>query len=152
MLKKLPIGPIEMAHFSAVLRRISLFQGMSVSDLERLLAVTNLYEYEDGKTVLKKGDVGDALYVVHSGSVRVVKRPFFLWPAKTLAVLGPGEIFGEIALIDQPYRTATVIADGPTQLFVLLNTHFSHLLNANQDLTRDLRQMAKQREFENRND
>lgn len=147
---KLPIGPSEMTHLSTVMKKISFFQGMSLGDIERFIAITNLYEYKAGKMVFKKGDVGDALYVVHSGAVRVVQRLFPFWPAKTLARLGPGELFGEMALIDQPYRTATVIAEGPTQLFVMLNTHFNELLRANPEFSRDLRRIAQERAFETR--
>jgi CRP/FNR family transcriptional regulator, cyclic AMP receptor protein len=149
-MKKIPIGPDEISQLSQALRKISFFQGISMGDLERFINITNLYEYPSGKAVFKKGSVGDALYVVHAGSVRIINRPFPFWPAKTLAILGPGELFGEMALIDQPYRTATVVTEGPTKLFVVLNTHFNELLQSNPEFARDIRRMAQQRAFESR--
>jgi CRP/FNR family cyclic AMP-dependent transcriptional regulator len=148
--KKQPIGPNEMLRLSQALRKISFFQGMSLGDLERFINITDLYEFDSGEVVFKKGDVGDALYVVQSGRVRVISRPFPLWPAKTLAHLETGDLFGEMALIDQPYRTATVVTDGPARLFVILNTHFSELLRSNPEFSRDIRLIAQKRAFESR--
>ncbi len=147
---KLPIGPAEMMHLSTVLRKLSFFEGMSLGDLERFISITNLYEFESGKVIFKKGEIGDALYVVYEGKTRVIRRPFPIWFAKTIAVLRPGDLFGEMALIDQPYRTATVVTDGPTKLFVMLNTHFNELLRENPEFSRDIRRIAQQRAFEGR--
>ena len=120
-MKKIPIGPEEMGRLSAALRKVSFFQGMSMGDLERFLNITDLYEFSAGKTIFKKGDVGDALYIVNSGHARVIQRalPIPFWPAKTIATLEPGDLFGEMALLDQPHRTATVVADRPTTPFVM---------------------------------
>lgn len=148
---KLPLGPAQVSHLSTALRKLSFFSGMSLGDLERFIAITNLYEYDGGRTVFKKGDVGDALYVVHTGMVRVISKPIFFWPAKTIATLGPDDIFGEMALLDQPYRTATVVTEGPTQLFVLLSSNFNGILNENPAFARDIRQIAQTRAFETKN-
>jgi CRP-like cAMP-binding protein len=91
------------------------------------------------------------LYIVHAGQVRVIEKPFFWWPAKTIATLGPGEIFGEMALIDQPYRTATVVTEGPAQLFVLLISEFNRILNDNPDFVRQMQKIAHKRAFETKN-
>jgi CRP-like cAMP-binding protein len=150
-MKKLTIGSDEMRHLSSALRGMSFFTGLSMGELERFIGITSLYEFDAGRTIFKKGDVGDALYIVHTGGVRVLSKPFFLWPAKTIATLGPGEVFGEMALIDQPYRTATVKTAGPAKLFVLLVAEFNRLLNENPEFARQLRQMASTRAFETKN-
>jgi CRP-like cAMP-binding protein len=150
-MKKLTIGTGDIRLLSGALRNLSFFAGLSMGELERLIGVTNLYEYETGRRVFKKGEVGDALYIVHSGAARVVSKPFFLWPAKTIARLGPGDVFGEMALIDQPYRTATVVTDGPSKLFVLLVADFNRLCSENPDFLRQIRQMANARAFETKN-
>jgi CRP-like cAMP-binding protein len=149
-MNKTPLGPPEIRHLSATLRNLSFFEGMSMGGLERLIDVTNVYEYRSGEVVFKKGQVGDALYVVHTGAVNVfIKKNFFL-PAKKISTLGSGEIFGEMALLDQPYRTATVIASGPTKLFVIFISNFNQLFDDNPDFARRIRQMAKERSFEQR--
>ena len=145
------MGPDQVADLSQALRRHSFFQGMSIGDLERFMRITNLYEYESGKTVFKKGDVGDALYVIGSGQVNIIQRRFPIWPAKTIATLNPGDFFGEMALLDQPYRTATAVTHGPTSLFVILNTNFNDLLRDNPEFARNLRHIAQTRAFETKN-
>lgn len=103
------------------------------------------------KTIFKKGEVGDALCVVFSGQIRIIQRSFPFWPSKTIATLFPGDLFGEMALIDQPYRTATAVTEGPTKLFIILNNNFSELLRSNPSFARDIRQIAQKRAFETRN-
>src|SRR5690242_11916319 len=127
----IPMKDVHTRALAAALKKLSFFSNMSLAEMEHFLRVTNLYGFDGGKTVFKKGQVGDALYVVHTGKVKVIERPVFFWPAKTIATLGPGEVFGEMALLDQPYRTATVVTEGPTELFVLLATNFNDILNAN---------------------
>jgi CRP-like cAMP-binding protein len=149
-MNKLSIGPEEMRRLSGALRNISFFAGLSMGDLERFVAVTHLYEFSSGHRIFKKGEVGDALYIVESGGVRVQSKPFFLWPAKTIARLGPGEIFGEMALIDQPYRTATVVTEGPAKLFVLFLADFNRILHENPAFEKQIRQIANRRAFESK--
>lgn len=147
-MNRLTMEASDIRQLSNALKKLNFFNGMSIADMERFISVTNLYAFDAGKTIFKKGDVGDALYVIQSGGVRVFSRPFFLWPAKTIARLEAGDIFGEMALLDQPYRTATARTEGPTRLFVLLATHFNDILRDNPAFARDLKSMAKNRAFE----
>jgi CRP/FNR family transcriptional regulator, cyclic AMP receptor protein len=147
-MKKLSLEPDDLHVFSSALKKVSFFSGLSMQDLERVVGATNLYEYKSGKVIFRKGDVGDALFVVRSGNVKVKNRSYLLWAAKTIATLGPGDIFGEMALIDQPYRTATVVASGPTQLFVLLLSNFNQILIDNTAFAQELKKLAKVRAFE----
>lgn len=64
--------------------------------------------YSKGEIIFNEGDQGDALYVIQFGKVKIVKRT----PTTeiTLALLGPGEIFGEMALFDHQDRSASAIA------------------------------------------
>src|SRR5262245_30735867 len=61
-------------------------------------------EFADGETIFREGERGDAMFVVIEGSVEIRA------PGLGVEVLGPGEVFGEMALIDQGPRAATVIA------------------------------------------
>jgi CRP-like cAMP-binding protein len=133
---------------AGVMKKLSFFSNMSMAEMEHFLRVTSLYGFEKGETVFKKGHVGDALYIIHSGKVRVLDKAFFFMPAKTIATLGEGDVFGEMALLDQPYRTATVVTAAPTELFVLLTTNFNDILNANPMFHKELNRVAKSRAFE----
>jgi CRP/FNR family transcriptional regulator, cyclic AMP receptor protein len=113
-----------------------------------VLGVTKMIEVPTGKTVFKKGDVGDALYIVYEGRLRVSTKRFPLLPGKTIAELGPGDMVGEMALLDQPYRTATVTADAPSRLFVLLIASVNELFHKNDAFLKAVGRIAKQRKFE----
>ena len=150
-MRELPIGPNEIRSLSATLRKVDFFADLSMRDLERVFAVTKLYATEKRRTVIfKKGQVGDALYLIHSGTVRIV-MPRFLRPARTLATLGAGDFFGEMALLKQPFRTATAIADGSAELFVLLTPNFNDILRQNPDFAHALNAVAAQRAFDLKN-
>src|SRR5690349_1892378 len=112
-MRELPIGPDEIRSLSGMLRKVDFFADLSMRDLERVFAVTKLYATDKRRTVIfKKGQLGDALYLIHKGTVNIV-APRFLFPSKKIARLGPGNFFGEMALLRQPFRTATAIAEGP---------------------------------------
>jgi len=145
---KLEIGKEEIKQLAQAMRKVSLFSDLSVADLDKVLNVTNLYAYKSGKVVFNKGDVGDALYVVHQGEVKVLKKRIFFLPDKEISRLGPGDIFGEMALLNQPYRTASVKTVGPTKLFVLLSSNFNSLLRENPAFKKSISEMAAIRKFE----
>ena len=70
--------------------------------------------FSEGEIIFKEGDEGDRMYVVQSGKVKITKR----YPAGELdiATLGPGEIFGEMALFDMMPRSATAVAVGEARV------------------------------------
>ena len=84
--------------------------------------------YNEGDVVFQEGSRGREMYVIYSGQVRISKKD----PTghdTVLSVLGPGEIFGEMALIDQGQRSATITAiEDSTKLVVLDRTWFIYLL------------------------
>lgn len=142
---KLPMGPGEMVALSRALRNLSFFANISMGDLEKILSVTHLYAFESGrKMIFKKGHVGDALYIINKGTVEIVK-PRFPLPRRPIAVLGPGEAFGEMALLNQPYRTASAITDGYTELFVLLSPDFNNIFRENPEFLKALQKLAEKR-------
>ena len=147
-MRELPIGPDEIRSLSGMLRTVDFFADLSMRDLERVFAVTKLYATEKRRTVIfKKGQVGDALYLIHKGAVNIVV-PRFLLPSKKLARLGPGNFFGEMALLKQPFRTATAIAEESAELFVLLTPNFNDILRQNPDFAHALERVAAQRAFD----
>jgi CRP-like cAMP-binding protein len=144
-MKKLPMEPEHIVALSRALRNLSFFADITMRDLEKILSVTHLYAFPAGrKTVFKKGHVGDALYIIHKGRVDIVK-PRFPLPRRPIAVLGPGEAFGEMALLNQPYRTASAITDGYTELFVLLTPDFNSIFRDNPEFLGALRRLAEKR-------
>ena len=106
-----------------VLRRVPLFSDLSEAELARFAEVTREREYPKNSVILFEDDPGDALYIVSSGQVKVVLigedgREVIL------SVLGDGDFFGEMALIDDEPRSAHVIAMKDSQLLVLRRDDF----------------------------
>lgn len=83
---------------------VPLFAGLSDEEVEQLATLFKARRFEAGDTVIREGSGGAAFYVIDVGEVRVTIR------GEEVAVLGPGDHFGEIALIDEGERMATVTA------------------------------------------
>ena len=78
----------------------------------------NVEYYDAGETIFQAGDEGQCMYVVQAGEVDVMVG------ATLIETIGPGGIFGEMALIDKSPRTATVVARSDTRLVALDETKF----------------------------
>jgi MFS family permease len=102
----------------ALLRRTSLFGPLGPANLERVARHLSPLEVEAGATVIVEGEPGDRFYLIADGSLEVFRR------GVPLAKLGPGDFVGEIALLRNVPRTATVIAAEPSSLRALDRDHF----------------------------
>jgi CRP-like cAMP-binding protein len=105
------------------LGRAPLFAGLSKQELGELAKATEDLEVEAGKVLTREGDLGREFFVIVEGEVSVTQD------GKEIRQLGPGDFFGEIALIWEPARrTATVTALTPLRFFVLTRQSFRSLL------------------------
>jgi CRP-like cAMP-binding protein len=93
------------------LRRCPLFRPLSLAQLEQLAAGTTQATFADGAAIIRQGDVGDAFYLVTEGRVEVRQD------GALLGTLGPGGSFGELALLRDVPRTATVTAIGAVSCY-----------------------------------
>jgi CRP/FNR family transcriptional regulator, cyclic AMP receptor protein len=106
--------------------RVPLFEGLSRAHLGRVAALTEEVTYNPGRVIVKKDDPGRAFYVIVDGRARVVKGRIVT--AREEAELGPGDFFGELALLDGEPRAATVIAATPLTTVRIERTAFRRLL------------------------
>jgi CRP/FNR family transcriptional regulator len=90
-----------------LLTRVPLFAELSASELERVASVAIPRSYPKGVRVFHEGDQSDACYIVRAGDLRVT-REHSDGRAIALATLGPGDIFGELAMLDGGSRSASV--------------------------------------------
>ena len=109
------------------LRKVPLFSQLAPSDLERVSEISRERAYPRNSVILFEDDPGDALYVVAQGQVKVVLigedgREVIL------SVMGEGEFFGEMALVDDEPRSAHVIAMEDSTLLVLRREDFQGIL------------------------
>ncbi len=95
--------------------------------------------YADGEFIVHQGERGDCMYVVQSGQVEVILRS--AGREFCLATLGPGEFFGEMALVERDVRTASVRAIGET--FVLTLDKAAFLRQVQQDPSLAFRMIEK---------
>ena len=107
-----------MSPVTELLRRVPLFEELSDSELERVAQVAIPRSFPRETRVFHEGDQGDACYIVRTGSCRVT-REHPDGRAITLANLGPGAIFGELAMLDGEARSASVEATEDTELLAL---------------------------------
>jgi CRP/FNR family cyclic AMP-dependent transcriptional regulator len=127
-----------------VLKRVPLFNDLSEAELTRFAEVAREREYPRNSVILFEDDPGDALYIVSSGQVKVVLigedgREVIL------SVLGDGDFFGEMALIDDEPRSAHVIAMKDSSLLVLRREDFQAQLEAHPSVALKLLRVLVQR-------
>jgi len=106
-----------------LLGKIPLFSKLPDSDRADLLKMMQVRAFEPHQAVFLSGDPGDSFYVIEEGKI-VIGYPDGQGTEITLAILGPGQFFGEIALIDGGPRTATARAQGKVILLSLTRQQF----------------------------
>jgi len=98
---------------AAELRQIPSFAALGEDDIAEVLEHGDWVNVAPGETIILQGDEGDAFYAIRSGQVEVYKD------GEPSGSLGPGSHFGEVALLMDVPRTATVVATTPARLFRL---------------------------------
>jgi small-conductance mechanosensitive channel len=92
------------------LRAVDVLEPLSDQALQSIAAAVNLHFYSKGEAILRHGTTGDSMFVVHAGSVVVRLPDDSLTGWHQVAELGPGTVFGEMALLTGEMRTADVVA------------------------------------------
>ena len=119
------------------LSRIPLFQRLTPEELEQLAAEVDQVKFDADETIFNEQDKGDALYVVEAGSVRIWVLDEDVEPV-TLKELGPGEFFGELAVLDRGPRSTNATAIGETTLHRLSSDDFQAFLMKHPDVAIDV--------------
>ena len=120
------------------LRACGLFGQADAATLEAVSAALRVRRFRKGETVFHQGDPGNALFIVASGSVKVVLPSNETAEPAIVAILGPGEFFGELAILDGAAHSATIVAVEPTETLVLQRDAFLELVDSEPALRRAL--------------
>jgi len=104
------------------LRRVPLFEGLQPKQLKSLARWTTTRTYQPGQVVVNEGQIGMGLYCIQSGLVKITKRSAN--EEREIRSMGAGESFGEISLLDDKPRSATVTAVEPTTAVLLDKSQF----------------------------
>jgi CRP-like cAMP-binding protein len=116
----------------AELRRLKLFSGLSDGDMDCIVALTTPLEVRAGTELCRQGEEGRQFMIIERGEAQVSVDGI------NIAVLGAGDFFGEIALLDGGTRVATVRAVKPMRLHVATAGEFHMLLMSVPSLTRQI--------------
>ncbi|HOC46667.1 MAG TPA: cyclic nucleotide-binding domain-containing protein, partial [Syntrophorhabdaceae bacterium] len=110
------------------LKNTDLFRALDDGELEQLSTKLRERVYPANTAIVREGAWGDAMFIIKNGQVEVKKKEPNLGIDLTIATLGTGACFGEMALLTGKPRSATVIAVAATELFVLEKRDFDDLL------------------------
>ncbi len=127
-----------------------MFASLDEAQLEEVARLASIRHFGRGRHVFRERDRGDALYVVQDGRVKVM---FSSENGREVivSILGEGEYFGEMALLDSEARCASVVAMTPCTLLVIARSDFSQLLASSPELSRAmLRELTHRLRFANR--
>jgi CRP/FNR family transcriptional regulator, cyclic AMP receptor protein len=105
-----------------LLRGVSLFSACSGRELNRIASLADEIDVPPGRTLVRQGEPGREFFVIVEGKAKVSPR------GKRALSLGPGSGFGELALLDQGPRSATVTAETDMHLLVLDSRSFFSLI------------------------
>jgi CRP-like cAMP-binding protein len=105
----------------AALEIVPLFDGFSKRHLRRLAREADVVTFGPGRAIVEEGQSGEAMFVVLTGTARVVRA------GRKVAALIPGDFFGELSALDAGPRTASVVPDTPMEVLRLYR-HTLHQL------------------------
>jgi CRP/FNR family cyclic AMP-dependent transcriptional regulator len=117
------IGPRVSGNKLEILRKHPIFSDLEPDAFDQLCRYAKLSNFKRGMTICSKGDVGNSLYAVISGTVKI-STSSAEGRSAILNLIGTGEVFGEIALLDGGERTTDAIANSDCELFVIDRREF----------------------------
>jgi hypothetical protein len=123
----------------ALLRQVPLFAPLELKSLERVAQQLVRIEVPAGEVLIREGDEGDRFYVIESGQMTAS------FEGSVLRQMGAGDPFGEIALLRDVPRTATVVADAPTVVLALDRADFLDAVTGNSEVNNAADDMISRR-------
>ncbi len=115
-----------------LLQRVPLFSKLGFEETMLLARISHIERRRDGDLIIAQDSLGGALYILKDGLARVRVHERTTNQVREVATLVPGELFGELTLIDDQLASADVVAVGEVELLVIPRRAFDDLLSANQ--------------------
>ncbi len=116
-----------------ILKKVHLFESLSVHELEKIEKISRMEAFGRDSVIFKEGEPGDRCYVITNGDVRISKFIPNIGE-EALAVLKPGDYFGEMALIDNFPRSAHAIANTDVAVLAISKTELDKILIMDREL------------------
>ena len=114
----------NLADRTAIIASIPLFSGLRKKDITKLARTADEYEYQPNERVVVEGEIGNACYVITSGTAAVYRR------GRKINDLAPGAVVGEMSLLDGGERSATVVMTSHGALLRIGKAAFDGLLDS----------------------
>jgi CRP/FNR family transcriptional regulator len=112
-------------------RRVPLLANLSETELEALARDFSQRQFRQGETIFQQGDSGQMLYLIESGQVRIYVQSEE-GQETSVIVYGPGDLFGELSVIDEGPRSASAIAMEDTIVHLLSRDRFANMRRSSQ--------------------
>jgi CRP/FNR family cyclic AMP-dependent transcriptional regulator len=106
-----------------LIKRVPLFAAASKQELAEIASIADEIDLPEGKVLIREGDTGREFFVLVDGTAEVARG------GKKVATIGPGDFFGEIALISKSPRNATITTTSPVRALVITDRAFRQLLD-----------------------
>ncbi|EKD93142.1 MAG: cAMP-binding protein [uncultured bacterium] len=126
---------MEQASILPILQKIPLFEELNESDHAEIIKHINLNYFPINYVLFSQGDPGDKLFIIKSGSVKIFSPDK---PTEIIAMLGPNEFFGEMALFEDRPRSASAMTNEESEVFLLEKSDFYDLVLKNQSIASKL--------------
>lgn len=123
----------------AILRSVPIFKSIPDYVLAAVAQITDEVDLGSGETLIHEGDIGDCMYVIVEGEVRVHSRQ------KTIITLGAGQTVGELAVLDPEPRSASATAAGDVLLFRIGKNAFDEVMADRPEIARGVIRALSQR-------
>ena len=114
------------------LKRVSWFQDLDNKSLEAISNAAVEQTYQPGQLIMRQGDTGVGAFIIRNGKVEIIQERD--GKEQRLATLGPGDVVGEMALLDEFPRSASVRAIEPTTALGIQRWHFKGILESHPQL------------------
>jgi len=140
----------DVTKLRETLQKVDFFYSLHFDELDQLIKALRKRKVAKGTVIIRQGEVGDAFFLISEGRVSVNIKKGVLAGQKKVAELMVGDFFGEMALVTDEPRTATVIAEEPTELFVLYKSDFKKILLANPRISEIIKSELQKRKSQNK--
>lgn len=126
ILKRFESNPSpEAAEEDLFFQRVSIFEDLTVKEVQKLRSLMHERTYRDEEHVFHKGQPGPAFYIVRKGQICIYQPGP---PRVNLATIRAGDLFGELAILDDSPRSASAVSDGETLLYAVFKQEFDTLM------------------------
>ena len=139
-----PVEAKEIDWLSTGMRHVGFFSKLGRAQLAEILPLMLMIRYAKSAVICREGEEGDAMYLIYTGSVVILKAGWM----DPVARLKDGDFFGEMALLLGEPRSATVATEEETEVFCLASLDFQRIVDKTPEMTSTLRKLAEARRQE----